>query len=77
MTLRNTLALSFAAALFSVTVVGAANAATHHRMMHSSSHRMMHSRGHMASSDRSMPTDADHSADSLNGQSLTRAQGAQ
>ncbi len=76
MTLRNTLALSFAAALFSVTVAGAANAATTHRMM-SHSHHMMHTRGHMAGSSKPMSADADHSADSLNAQSLTRTQTGQ
>ena len=71
MTLRHMLALSFAAALFSFTAAGA-QAATTHR---ATTHRPMHTRGHMARSATSMPTGADHSADSLNAQSLTRAQG--
>ena len=72
---RTTLALGFAAALFSVTVAGTAYAKTRHQaMMHRPMHHSMAMGGHSA---RAMPSDADHSADSLNGQSLTRTQSGQ
>ncbi len=75
MTIRNALAFSFAAALLSVSVVGVADAAsTHRRMAHNPSHHTMNS---SRASQRAMPTGADHSADSLNAQSLDRTRGGQ
>ncbi len=72
MTTRKYLLLSLAAVFLSAPFAVTADAATRARkpMHHSSAHAGRHARGGAA-------TDADHSADSLNAQSLSRTQGAQ
>lgn len=75
MSISKTAALGLAAILLSAV---SAQAAPHYR--HHAAHHMMHAKhgmAHRGGMMRSAPMNADHSADSLNAQSLTRAQGAQ
>lgn len=74
MSISKTAAFGLAAILLSAV---SAQAAPHHRY---SAHHAMHAKhgmAHRGGMMRSAPMNADNSADSLNGQSLTRAQGAQ
>ena len=76
MTLRQMMTLSLAAAFVAAGFVATADAATHrrahsHGMHTASAHGRAHGRMTAAPA-----TGADRSADSLNAQSLTRAQGA-
>lgn len=75
MTIRQTVSLGFAAALLAAGFATTADAATHRARSHGthmvSAHRSAH-HGRAAAP----AVGADHSADALNAQSLSRAQGA-
>ena len=73
MTCRKFLAFSFAAVLLSTSFAAVAATTPSRHGRHSSTHK-----AHMTKpSNRAAAPNADHSADSLNGQSLSRTQGGQ
>ncbi len=75
MTLRHAFTLTLAAAFLATGFVATADAATHRARARSHGTHMVSSHGRMHS--RMAPAaGADHSADALNAQSLSRAQGA-
>ena len=67
-----TVALSVSAILISIASVQAAP----HPHMKKSSHMMAHKMSHRPMAARASVANADHSADALNAQSLSRSQGA-
>ena len=79
MTFRSTMTLSLTAAFLAAGFAVTANAETrHHHQARSHGMHTTSTHGHAHSTGRTTApaTGADHSADSLNAQSLSRAQGA-
>lgn len=75
--IRTVAAIGLAAALLSAPFAETANAASHSRTHRATAHHAKPSRMDGGMRESSRGSSADTSADSLNAQSLTRAQGAQ